>query len=699
METWWESHSINPDSASYWGGALPTPDPVINVADVRANNPGTTTAGIAEALDMLPAEGGTLYFPASESPYEVTKASTRIYNYYYVDGAIHVLRKKNIHFVSDGATIRHSDYLFGFSSMEYSDTLGSPTGSLKSNPSRGFSFRGLTFDGSNSIHQAFLFRHCGDIVFQNCRFENYAPNPRHPEPGAEHHGPVNATSMTDNFWMIDCEIETGGLAAYVDGVHNGGFVNCTFDVGDNRDAIMMFTNNDMWEWSAEQRSTQYVAIVGNEFVGSGRTGVQMTAANVLVKDNVQSGGLYNSLVRQTGRGPSNLQRHLYYNGSGIRIKDNTVENVIEFAVFLTDISQHTRLGQIEAQNVVQGNQITSARTFIRALASPLLSSPIEEIYASDNEVESNLRAALKLEPDVDAIRNVTLENNIFHGTDLPQTAVLDQPVENVLITRNDFFGNERDLLDNQSGSALPDGAVSFSFNRINPVGVGEPFITPEGGFFWDSVSASLSGESGDSIFYSLDGSDPQVGGLAYAGPILLTQPTTLSARAQDAGGEWSRLVMADFTIGDTSQAPEAPSSPSARIVEGGIELSWTPEARDPEAYQIERSVEGLHYSVIASVNAPTADYTDASADPEDELLLSGPDGAIWFGFRAQPRRLCRRSAGRALQCGRLGWARYRKSRSGRESFRERWNCQHDGRRCGRLGFCGRGLLRSGRSQW
>ncbi len=612
VQTWWEHHRLNPDADAYWGGTLPTPDPVIDVAEVRANHPSTTTAGIEEALAQLPPEGGTLYFPTSGSPYEVTKPSSRVFNYYYLDGAIHVLRRNNIHFVSDGATIRHSDYLMGFSSMEYADTFGSATGATKSEPSRGFTFRGLTFDGSGATHQAFLFRHCRDIVFQDCDFVNYGPSP------GEHHGPVNATSMTDNIWMLNCEIETEGLAVYIDGVHNGGFVNCRFDVGDNKDAIMMFTNNDMWEWSAEQRSTQYVVVADSEFAGPGKEAIQATSANLLVLDNRVTGGTYNSLISQTGRGPSNLQRYLYYNGSGLHAEGNEADSLINFAVFRADVSQHTRTAQKTLSNRIVNNTVDSALTFARFEGSDV-PSPMENFEIRGNRVSANLRTMARLRPSGGhLVQAITIEDNDFFGTDLPRIEVAAQPVDEVLVTHNDLYGNERPLLDNVSGQSLPSGAVTFSGNRINPEGVAEPSIQPSGGFFWDAVSVTLApGEAGDDVFYAFDAADPQSEGTPYSGTLVLPDSTQLRARARDTSGGWSDIVAADFEIGDSTEPPSAPDGLGASATGSGYNLRWGPSSGRPDGYRVERSVDGIHFAGVTEVASETTEWEDLTADPAE----------------------------------------------------------------------------------
>lgn len=614
VSEWWDQHAFNPASPHFDTDPLPTPEPIINVADVRDANPGTTTAGIEEALDLLPEAGGTLLFDAERGPFVVTKPSTRIYNYYYLDGAIHILRRGNIHFVSHNqAEIHHSDYLIGVSSMEYNDTFQRVGGPTFAAPALGFTFRGLTFDGQNQIHQAFLFRHAGDIVFKDCHFRNYADYINPPDPRSEHHGPVNATSMTDNFWMIDCTLQSAGMAVYIDGVHNGGFINCVFEVGAHRDALMMFCNNDMWEWSAEQRTTQYVVVDGCEFRGSGKEGVQVTGAHMLLRNNTQTQGTYGSLATFTGRGPSNLQRYLFYDGSGNYVENNTVHSVNNLVALIGDISQHTRKDQWIHTSEIRENTAQSATTLLRATGFNL-PSPMEGIRVRNNRVESNLQTILWAAPSNQTLRDVLFEDNHLVGASLPRVVVDRQPVDEIVVRRNDLFGTARNLLHNQSGQTLPSDAVVFIDNRINPDTRAGPAIHPHGGFYWNQVDVTLTAHApGETIRYTVDGSDPRVHGLVYTGPLTLIVSGTLRAVSQDADEVWSDLASASFTIGNSQIPPDAPAQLTVTTPGSDVHIVWDPVNDMEDGYTIWRSEDGIHFEAIGQVDLPTSHWIDAGA--------------------------------------------------------------------------------------
>ncbi|MBN2370855.1 MAG: Ig-like domain-containing protein, partial [Vicinamibacteria bacterium] len=77
---------------------------------------------------------------------------------------------------------------------------------------------------------------------------------------------------------------------------------------------------------------------------------------------------------------------------------------------------------------------------------------------------------------------------------------------------------------------------------------GAPEFTPNGGMFEDSVAVSLSSPTpGAEIRYTLVGSEPSETSELYAGPLSITQTTTVKARAFRAGTNPSPVSMASFT--------------------------------------------------------------------------------------------------------------------------------------------------------
>jgi hypothetical protein len=103
-----------------------------------------------------------------------------------------------------------------------------------------------------------------------------------------------------------------------------------------------------------------------------------------------------------------------------------------------------------------------------------------------------------------------------------------------------------------------------------------PELSVHGGFFSNSITVSISGAN--TIYYTLDGTDPrQYGtgtavGTSYSGAITLTNSTRLKARARN-GNTWSALLEADFLdvapnplrISELMYAPRPPSGTELNV--------------------------------------------------------------------------------------------------------------------------------------
>ncbi|MFN3800912.1 chitobiase/beta-hexosaminidase C-terminal domain-containing protein [Belliella pelovolcani] len=86
-----------------------------------------------------------------------------------------------------------------------------------------------------------------------------------------------------------------------------------------------------------------------------------------------------------------------------------------------------------------------------------------------------------------------------------------------------------------------------------------PIIDPNGGTFDEAVTVTLSSTSENaSIYYTLDGSEPNLGSLTYTGPIVIEESATLSAIALEDGFGISAVATADFII-------NVPTTPAAGI--------------------------------------------------------------------------------------------------------------------------------------
>ena len=78
---------------------------------------------------------------------------------------------------------------------------------------------------------------------------------------------------------------------------------------------------------------------------------------------------------------------------------------------------------------------------------------------------------------------------------------------------------------------------------------GAPVISPNGGIFEEAQSVTLSSETeGATIYYTLDGTAPNLGSTLYSAPIMIGESAVLSAIAFAEGFEISEVATASFTI-------------------------------------------------------------------------------------------------------------------------------------------------------
>jgi len=458
VEAWWSGCIYNPQSPVAVAASIESPVPRIDVAAVRERHPESKTAGIEEALAMLPATGGTLWFPKERGPYVIRKPPQTVRNYYVLAGPIMVLRRSNIHFLSDGAEIcfdgstpwedvAPSGNVGGmctFCSMESTDQ------GIMQNPATNFYFKDLVFDGGGKAVGALVFRHCAEVLMDGCVFRNF-------DPQAEGHpGAVSAASCADDIWIRNCRFESGKYGIYWDGVHGGGILDSEFLPDLAATPVLIFTNNDMSPLSGFQRSGQYVVIDGCTFQGGGRSRatMAMTVANTLVSNNRVTGP-FREFVQHRGRGQSNIMRHLRYDGSGIHIRDNHVENVRTVVALLADVSQQTRRELFDMKNVIQNN----------------VARDVDVLLSMDPGVHHD-SVARYADPQYARIENVLMTGNRLSGQFLPQVRVNRENlsrIQDIVITDNTLTGKQRPLLVDLGGKPVDSRQIRILDNRIEPV--------------------------------------------------------------------------------------------------------------------------------------------------------------------------------------------------------------------------------------
>lgn len=262
----WTFHPYNPANP-YRITAIASPATTI---DVEADHGGDLQA----AIDAVPAGGARLTLGAS-----------------YYDGEYLVEGQGNIHFIGQGQGVTRIRELRVFGDpmvgvgvyRDFIDALKRPSNpdndaaiAFAQNVPRNFYFTDLTFDGDgqeisyvgdepeDADNMAVHLRAVDDILFEDVTFENYST------PGTgKPHGPITAHCLVDNIWAIGCTFDTTTRsAAFVDGAHDMGFVNCTFADVYSDNYIVIFCHDDVTEDVNENgvldpdelRPAQYVVV-------------------------------------------------------------------------------------------------------------------------------------------------------------------------------------------------------------------------------------------------------------------------------------------------------------------------------------------------------------------------------------------------------------------------------------------------------
>lgn len=544
VEEWWGGHPYNKQSPIYVSNNIVSPSYTVDVWSVWQSNPGSDTAGIEESLAMLPSSGGTLYFRDDQGVYDITAPLSSTNDYYEAYGCILVLRKNNIHFVSEdtdsdgtGAVIRCARPAFGFASMEYADTDAVGTG-YQTTFSHNFYFKNLVFDGNTGVHPTnnathfFMMRNMADVLFDQCRFQNFSRTERI-EPDYHHPGTISASQSIDNMWVRDCYFQDGLRPVYWDGVHGGGVIDSVM-TNASRAGIMLFTNDDLSLWSAQPRSTEFFIMSSNLVTKCSESAIVLAGGHSLVVDNVvEEGSRY--LVSCSGR-YSDIIPTLKYPFIGNKVLRNRVKlaNGLDYLIYL------------------RGNYKTDASY-----------STHMDFLIRDNVVD-NMDNVLWLETKhpMAQFTNIVFEHNYFEGeNDLPQVYISTTGgVDSIIFRSNDFVGTSADLLVDNSGGLLPPDAITFPHCRTNPTQVVLPRILPAGGFYtgaFEEVVGIMPVWPDGDTYYTLDGSTPSASSTLYTSPFTITTSMTVKAITIDSGYTDSDVDVEVF--GYDNQVPTVPT--------------------------------------------------------------------------------------------------------------------------------------------
>ncbi len=115
-----------------------------------------------------------------------------------------------------------------------------------------------------------------------------------------------------------------------------------------------------------------------------------------------------------------------------------------------------------------------------------------------------------------------------------------------------------------SEGRLTDGSSQFAFftsptpnesNAESPGTSPAPILSVEGGLYENDITLDLSTSTPASIYYTTDGSFPDENSILYTGPLTISSPTPIRARAYVAGLEPSGIVTETYLIGVSHTYP------------------------------------------------------------------------------------------------------------------------------------------------
>ncbi len=366
VETWWNSHPMNPDNASgYSIGYVPNPPTVIEVAPDGGCDNGTNIQDAIDNLPAIPTQGYTIQLEAGTYCGDV-----QLTNDYSESGGTftQTLKRDNIHILGDPdadtilevsyAYATADDYSDDWESREEFEILGCPESADYSgfsgarnpasalheksnhciqNPIKNIYIKDVIFDGDATSHILVHLATARDVVMDNVTIRNSSGTGV-----GTHDGSLYGIATLTNFWCRGCTFDADEeYQSYLDGLHGGGIIYSTVKRGTATGGFLYLTNDDFTrdrdgdgdvdenEWGV----AQYVVNYKNTF--EGKEGSTYTGISMMAADSLTKGNLVNGKVTQL----------LYLNPKSTRI--------VQYGSVTPSISQFHYTGNIIAENIVR----------------------------------------------------------------------------------------------------------------------------------------------------------------------------------------------------------------------------------------------------------------------------------------------------------------------------------------------------------
>lgn len=147
-------------------------------------------------------------------------------------------------------------------------------------------------------------------------------------------------------------------------------------------------------------------------------------------------------------------------------------------------------------------------------------------------------------------------------------------------------------------------------------GIAPPIITPESGNYTDSIAVTITCPTANaSIFYTLDGSEPDANSLFYQNAIILTDTTMINA-ISIFENEISEIITKTFNISQSPITIETPTiNPNGGEYNDSIEITITCNTPGAEIWYGINSIELIQYEGPFTLSESATITTAATVDP------------------------------------------------------------------------------------
>ncbi len=172
-----------------------------------------------------------------------------------------------------------------------------------------------------------------------------------------------------------------------------------------------------------------------------------------------------------------------------------------------------------------------------------------------------------------------------------------------LYLQNDRLEDAADLLD-KAINQTDDDEIKDLYTQTQPQA---PTFSLESGSYSTYQLVEILSDSGDTIYYTLDGSEPNTESQVYTDALVLSSgKTSIRAMAVNSLGYHSEIAAADYTITARPREIAFADPEMERFVRNKLQLSYREPITDEVAAQI------LRISIVSSNYIDNANFTEES---------------------------------------------------------------------------------------